>query len=46
MFNVASPLFEETAMKYEFLKYGLLLVDMVLMGINITLELRKRRGGK
>lgn len=32
-------------MDFEVLKYGLLLVDMVLLSINIALELTKRRRG-
>lgn len=34
-------------MKFETLKFGLLLVDMVLLSINIALELKnKKRDGK
>lgn len=30
-------------MKLEFLKFSLLIADMVLLGINIALELNKRK---
>jgi hypothetical protein len=33
-------------MKLETLKFGLLVVDMVLLSINIALELKKKRSGK
>ena len=33
-------------MKAETLKYGLLLVDMLLLSINIALEVAKRRNSR